>query len=161
VAFLPNRPALLVTGAIQLTADFTGDGEAGEGWIVCENLGDLFLAQYQLPESVGNAGVARTEPVREISSRWRWPSASAGDAGVVGCGGRTGRRVPERRAGSDRGEQRIVYRRDPARAGRASGPLPRVRGGQHQVLREVDPASLNASGSARRIQASLRPVASF
>jgi hypothetical protein len=75
VAFLPNRPALLVTGAIQLTADFTGDGEAGEGWIVCENLGDLFLAQYQLPESGGNAGVARIEPVREISSRWRWPSA--------------------------------------------------------------------------------------
>jgi hypothetical protein len=36
-----------------------------------------------------------------------------------------------------------------------------VRGGQHQVLREVDPASLNASGSARRMQASLRPVASF
>jgi hypothetical protein len=36
-----------------------------------------------------------------------------------------------------------------------------VRGGQHQVLREVDPASLNASGSARRMHASLRPVASF
>jgi hypothetical protein len=36
-----------VTGAIQLTADFTGDGKDGEGWIVCENLGDLFLAQYR------------------------------------------------------------------------------------------------------------------
>ena len=50
VAFLPNEPSLLVTGAIQLTADFTGDGEAGEGWIVCENLGDLFVAQYRLAE---------------------------------------------------------------------------------------------------------------
>lgn len=27
------------------TADFTGDGEAGEGWIVCENRGDIFVAQ--------------------------------------------------------------------------------------------------------------------
>ncbi len=52
VAFLPNEPALLVTGAIQLTADFTGDGEHGEGWIVCENLGDLYVAQYRLPEPV-------------------------------------------------------------------------------------------------------------
>lgn len=50
VAFLPNEPALVVTGAIQLTADFTGDGEAGEGWAVCENLGDVFFAQYRLGE---------------------------------------------------------------------------------------------------------------
>jgi len=50
VAFLPNEPALLVTGSIQLTADFTGDGETGEGWIVCENLGDLFVAQYRVGE---------------------------------------------------------------------------------------------------------------
>jgi hypothetical protein len=50
VAFLPNEPALVVTGAIQLTADFTGDGEAGEGWALCENLGDIFFAQYRLGE---------------------------------------------------------------------------------------------------------------
>lgn len=50
IAFLPGQRSVLVTGAIQLTADFTGDGEFGEGWIVCENLGDIFVAQYRLPE---------------------------------------------------------------------------------------------------------------
>lgn len=48
VGFLPNEPAVVVTGAIQLTADFTGDGKDGEGWAVCENLGDIFFAQYRL-----------------------------------------------------------------------------------------------------------------
>jgi hypothetical protein len=61
IAFLPNQPALLVTGAIQLTADFTGDGEHGEGWILCDNLGDLYVAQYRLPE-----GGERAEPPSEI-----------------------------------------------------------------------------------------------
>jgi len=50
IAFLPGRRSVLVTGSLQLTADFTGDGEFGEGWIVCENLGDIFVAQYRLPE---------------------------------------------------------------------------------------------------------------
>lgn len=50
VAFLPNEDALVVTGSIQITADFTGDGEAGEGWVVCENRGDIFFAQYRLGE---------------------------------------------------------------------------------------------------------------
>lgn len=65
VVFLPNRPALLVTGSIQLTADFTGDGEAGEGWIVCENLGDIFMAQYRLPGFASDS-LVRTEPARAI-----------------------------------------------------------------------------------------------
>ena len=62
VVFLPNEPLLLVTGAIQLTADFTGDGEAGEGWIVCENLGDIYVAQYRLPEVPDAGQVQRPEP---------------------------------------------------------------------------------------------------
>ncbi len=63
VAFLPGENSLLVTGAIQLTADFTGDGENGEGWIVCENLGDVFVAQYQLPEPPTPAEAPRSEIV--------------------------------------------------------------------------------------------------
>jgi hypothetical protein len=66
VAFLPNESSLLVTGAIQLTADFTGDGEAGEGWIVCENRGDVFVAQYRLAERPTEDGADRPEPSREI-----------------------------------------------------------------------------------------------
>lgn len=49
VAFLPGESAVVVTGSIQITADFTGDGERGEGWVVCENRGDVFFAQYRLP----------------------------------------------------------------------------------------------------------------
>lgn len=48
-AFLPGRPVVFVTGYIQLTADFTGDGEDGEGWATCEALGDFFFARYRLP----------------------------------------------------------------------------------------------------------------
>ena len=66
VAFLPESPSLLVTGAIQLTADFTGDGAFGEGWIVCENLGDLFVAQYRLPERLIERVAERREPPREV-----------------------------------------------------------------------------------------------
>jgi hypothetical protein len=66
VAFLPESPSLLVTGAIQLTADFTGDGEFGEGWIVCENLGDLFVAQYRLPERPTERVAERREPPRDV-----------------------------------------------------------------------------------------------
>jgi Beta-propeller repeat len=64
VAFLPNEPSLLVTGAIQLTADFTGDGKDGEGWIVCENRGDIYVAQYSLPEP---PAADREERRREIT----------------------------------------------------------------------------------------------
>jgi len=63
VAFLPGEPALVATGSIQITADFTGDGQTGEGWVVCENRGDVFFAQYRLPERVTEA---RPEP-REIT----------------------------------------------------------------------------------------------
>jgi hypothetical protein len=48
--FMPDRPTLYVTGYLQYTADFTGDGVNGEGWVVCESLGDFFFAQYRLPE---------------------------------------------------------------------------------------------------------------
>jgi hypothetical protein len=48
VAFQPKDASVYITGSIQLTADFTGDGEFGEGWVVCENLGDVFFAQYRL-----------------------------------------------------------------------------------------------------------------
>ncbi len=48
--FMPDRRTLYVTGYLQYTADFTGDGVNGEGWVVCESLGDFFFAQYRLPE---------------------------------------------------------------------------------------------------------------
>jgi len=81
VAFLPNEPAFVFTGAIQLTADFTGDGEHGEGWIVCENLGDLYVAQYRLPESVDtpdeillDVSLARREG--ELRANLTWSGAT-------------------------------------------------------------------------------------
>lgn len=49
VLFMPDRQTLYVTGYLQYTADFTGDGENGEGWVECESLGDLFFARYGLP----------------------------------------------------------------------------------------------------------------
>jgi hypothetical protein len=66
VAFLPESASLLVTGAIQLTADFSGDGEFGEGWIVCENLGDIFVAQYRVPERLRERLAERREEPREF-----------------------------------------------------------------------------------------------
>ncbi|MEJ2335412.1 MAG: SBBP repeat-containing protein [Gemmatimonadales bacterium] len=48
--FMPDRRTLYVTGSLQYTADFTGDGVNGEGWVECESLGDFFFAQYRLPE---------------------------------------------------------------------------------------------------------------
>jgi len=64
VAFLPGEPSLVATGSIQITADFSGDGERGEGWVVCENRGDVFFAQYRLPEVVTElrAEAPRAEP---------------------------------------------------------------------------------------------------
>jgi hypothetical protein len=50
VAFSPTEPALYVAGSIQLSVDFTGNGELDEGWVECDNLGDIFFAQYRLPE---------------------------------------------------------------------------------------------------------------
>lgn len=47
-AFSPENAAVFVTGYIQLTADFSGDGESGAGWRTCEALGDFFFAQYWL-----------------------------------------------------------------------------------------------------------------
>ena len=75
VSFLPNERSLLVTGAIQLTADFSGDGEDGEGWIKCENLGDVFVAQYRLPEP---PPVERREPAGRSRSRCRSPRWKVG-----------------------------------------------------------------------------------
>lgn len=87
VAFLPDQPAVIVTGAIQITADFTGDGEFGEGWVVCENRGDIFFAQYRLP---GGRGSAVAEPVpimldvslSEGDVRWRAGLAWTGATGA-------------------------------------------------------------------------------
>lgn len=45
----PGERTVYVTGFLQLTADFTGDGEHGEGWASCGSLGDLFFAAYELP----------------------------------------------------------------------------------------------------------------
>ena len=47
-AFVPGQPAVYVTGFLQLTADFTGEGENAGRWIRCDALGDLFLARYRL-----------------------------------------------------------------------------------------------------------------
>ena len=46
---VPGSTTVYVTGFLQLTADFTGDGEDGEGWVQCGALGDLFFAKYELP----------------------------------------------------------------------------------------------------------------
>ena len=49
--FLPDQPVLYVVGFVQLTADFTGNGEFEEGWIRCDALGDLFIARYRLDDA--------------------------------------------------------------------------------------------------------------
>ncbi|NNM34354.1 MAG: hypothetical protein HKO53_14855 [Gemmatimonadetes bacterium] len=46
VTFTPDGGTLFATGFVQLTADFTGDGEDGEGWATCEARGDIFVARY-------------------------------------------------------------------------------------------------------------------
>ncbi|MDX1394390.1 MAG: hypothetical protein R3195_08365 [Gemmatimonadota bacterium] len=46
--FLPERPIVYVTGFVQLTADFSGDGVNDEGWVRCDALGDVFVARYEL-----------------------------------------------------------------------------------------------------------------
>ncbi|MDX1394386.1 MAG: hypothetical protein R3195_08345 [Gemmatimonadota bacterium] len=48
VAFSPTEPALWVAGSIQLSVDFTGNGEFDEGWVECDNLGDIMFAQFRL-----------------------------------------------------------------------------------------------------------------
>lgn len=47
VTFTPDGATLFATGFVQLTADFTGDGEDGEGWATCEARGDIFVARYR------------------------------------------------------------------------------------------------------------------
>jgi hypothetical protein len=47
VVILPYTNIINVTGYIQLTADFSGDGKANEGWAKCEALGDIFYAEYR------------------------------------------------------------------------------------------------------------------
>ena len=47
VTFTPDGSTLFATGFVQLTADFTGDGEDGEGWATCEARGDIFVARYR------------------------------------------------------------------------------------------------------------------
>ncbi|MDX1578119.1 MAG: VCBS repeat-containing protein [Gemmatimonadota bacterium] len=64
VAFSPTEPALYVAGSIQLSVDFTGNGELDEGWVECDNLGDIFFAQYRLgepPEEIVRERPERTE----------------------------------------------------------------------------------------------------
>jgi hypothetical protein len=76
VAFAPGEPALYVAGSIQLTADFTGDGEFGEGWAVCENLGDVFFAQYRLDEAFTLEAVG-AELEGHIEGGLSWSGSSA------------------------------------------------------------------------------------
>lgn len=90
VVFFPDRPILYVTGYLQLTADFTGDGEYGEGWAKCESLGDLFLAQYRFgetPEPVAAPEIVLTTSRAEISGvGWAvdlsWTGATSGSVDV-------------------------------------------------------------------------------
>ena len=76
VAFAPDSPALYVAGSIQLTADFTGDGEFGEGWAVCENLGDVFFAQYRLGGAF-TLQAARAEIEEQRAGRLSWSGSGA------------------------------------------------------------------------------------
>lgn len=73
-AFLPGQPVVFVTGYIQLTADFTGDGEDGEGWATCEALGDFFFARYRLPavEARGECALALEGTPRRGPERSRF-----------------------------------------------------------------------------------------
>lgn len=80
--FLPGRPIVYVTGYIQLTADFTGDGEYGEGWAKCEELGDLFFASYRLAakadpecEIVLDGTARRVEGQRAAALTWSGASS--------------------------------------------------------------------------------------
>ena len=83
VAFLPNEPALVVTGAIQLTADFTGDGEDGEGWALCEHLGDIFFAQYRLEPSQITLSASLYEVKGEgLKADLTWSGATSTDVQI-------------------------------------------------------------------------------
>lgn len=62
----PDR-SLFVTGYIQYTADFTGDGEMGEGWIECESLGDVFFARYELPPAAEGRRIVLESSKEEVS----------------------------------------------------------------------------------------------
>lgn len=93
--FLPHEPALYVTGYLQLTADFTGDGEDGEGWAECDDLSDLFFARYGLG---GEEPVERTEirlstslyevPGEGPAADLTWSGASSSDVDVYRDGAR-------------------------------------------------------------------------
>lgn len=48
-AFTPDGRQLYTTGYVRLSADFDGDGEP-EGASACHQLGDAFLARYDVPE---------------------------------------------------------------------------------------------------------------
>jgi len=110
VAFLPDEPAVIVTGSIRITADFTGDGERGEGWVVCENLGDVFFAQYRLPERVEEIRAeAREEPAEIVL-----------EASLAEHDGR---------------QRRGPYRRDRASSGLAPLRLPYLCSRNHDLLR--------------------------
>lgn len=84
VAFVPGEPALYVAGSLQLTADFTGDGEFGEGWAVCENLGDVFFARYGLPEAPApfTLETVRAEREEQLVGDLSWSGSSAAQIDV-------------------------------------------------------------------------------
>ncbi|MCL7979553.1 MAG: hypothetical protein M8865_06600 [marine benthic group bacterium] len=54
---VPGSRTVYLTGFLQLTADFTGDGEDGEGWVQCQAVGDLFFAGYELPLALRLPGI--------------------------------------------------------------------------------------------------------
>jgi len=84
--FMPDRRTLYVTGSLQYTADFTGDGVNGEGWVECESLGDFFFARYRLPESreaLFTLSTSRTEvPGVGWAIELSWSGAESSDIDV-------------------------------------------------------------------------------
>ena len=90
VAFSPTEPALYVAGSIQLSVDFTGNGELDEGWVECDNLGDIFFAQYRLPVierpreiTLEARGFEVDAPEgRRVEGRLAWSGATTTDVDV-------------------------------------------------------------------------------
>ncbi len=90
VAFSPTEAAVYVSGSIQLTADFTGDGENGEGWAACENLGDVFFAQYRLdtPREITLSVVLYEVPGEGQKADLKWSGATSATIDVYRRGER-------------------------------------------------------------------------
>ena len=87
VAFSPSEPAVYVAGSIQLSVDFTGNGELDEGWVECDNLGDIFFAQYRLGERREIVlEAALVERSGRVEADLSWSGATAADVDVYRTG---------------------------------------------------------------------------